>query len=88
MGKIRDKIWDEAEAAPAPVLAATTLQNCAIQFEINSIVHCANPSDAVRLQTLCPTEVQRSGQTIRFIKPIMLRIFFDRSFGMCARRCL
>lgn len=88
MGKIRDKIWDEAVPPQPPVVSATTLQNCAISFGVDSIIHCPSASDAVRLETLCGDDVRREGQVIQFRRPIMLRVFFDRAFGMCTRRCL
>ncbi len=84
-----DGVREEAEAAALPpVLSATTLQNCAIQFGRDSIVRSASVSDAVRLESLCGADVARSGQAVRFLRPTALRFYFDRAYGMCARRCL
>lgn len=87
MGSIRDQAMAEAEAArPAPVVSATTLQNTSLALAPGSEIHCATVSDALRLEGLFRGELARDGMVLRASKEVSLRIFFDRAYGMYARR--
>jgi hypothetical protein len=87
MGTIRDEAWRESMGAgPEPVISATTLQSSSIRFAKGSVIHCATAAEALGLERLFGGELAREGLSLKAIRPVSLRIFFDRTYGMRARR--